>query len=624
MNVFLKHRKTLVLMAMDAAAGALACGFVFFVLQIMIDSELGPIFTMLNERNVMHQSILLVCSMLVGMYISGVYHNMWRFASIRDVSKCLIGYSIGLVLFYILTAAFGVERVDIYIALVSMLLLCMIVTIRIGYSVMYIRAKRSGGEVIKTINTMIVGAGAAAHQVISEMGISSSGYRAVVAVDDDVSKVGKNIHNVKIAGTTNDIPELVEKYNIKNILIAIPSLSKSNKKRILNICSETVCKVKTVPYLHELMMNADFLKQTKDINIEDLLGRDAITLDDAKVSALVKDKVCMVTGGGGSIGSELCRQLAVYQPKKLVIVDIYENNAYDIQQELLLKNPELNLDVRIASVRDYDKMKVLFEELEPEIVYHAAAHKHVPLMETSPEEAIKNNVAGTFNVVSLANFYKVQKFVLVSTDKAVNPTNVMGATKRCCEMIVQYFAQKSDYTEFAAVRFGNVLGSNGSVIPLFERQIASGGPITVTHPEIIRFFMTIPEAVSLILQAGTIAKGGEIFVLDMGEPVKILSLAENLIKLHGLKPHQDINIEFTGLRPGEKLFEELLMAEEGLRETANSKIFIGQQVQIDEEHFVKNIENICKIANSNNSDETVEALKNLVPTFNHSDRAIKK
>ncbi|MBR5808904.1 MAG: polysaccharide biosynthesis protein, partial [Clostridia bacterium] len=319
----------------------------------------------------------------------------------------------------------------------------------------------------------------------------------------------------------------------------------------------------------------------------------------------------------GSIGSELCRQIAKFKPKKLIIVDIYENNAYDIQQELLSKHPELDLDVKIASVRDYDKIKALFEMFKPEIVYHAAAHKHVPLMETSPEEAIKNNVIGTYNVASIANMYGVHKFVLVSTDKAVNPTNVMGATKRCCEMIVQYFAQKNTSTEFVAVRFGNVLGSNGSVIPLFEKQIAVGGPVTVTHPDIIRYFMTIPEAVSLILQAGTIAQGGEIFVLDMGEPVKILTLAENLIRLHGKIPYEDIPIKFSGLRPGEKLFEELLMSEEGLRETANKKIFIGKQIEIDEETFVTSIERIREIANSNNSDETVSELEKIVPTFNH-------
>ncbi len=622
MNVFLKHRRTLLLMAVDLAAGALSCGFIYFVIQLMMGSEASIITIRLKEQNVLYQSTLLVFSILVGMYLCGVYHNMWRYAAVRDFSKCISGFFVGVTMFYMLAILLGVDRVDIFIALSSLLIMCMIVAMRVAYSMLYIRAKNSSED--GRINTMIVGAGTTGNEIISEMNVSANGYKAVIAVDDDLSKLGKKIQNVKVAGTTNDIPELAEKYRIKTIMIAIPSMTKSEKRRILNICSETVCKVKILPYLHELMMNADMLQQTKDVDIEDLLGRDSITLDDEKVSALVKDKVCMVTGGGGSIGSELCRQLASYQPQKLVVVDIYENNAYDIQQELIQKYPELNLDVRIASVRDYDKMKSLFEELNPELVYHAAAHKHVPLMETSPEEAIKNNVAGTFNVASLANFYQVKKFVLVSTDKAVNPTNVMGATKRCCEMIVQYFAQKSTYTEFAAVRFGNVLGSNGSVIPLFERQIASGGPITVTHPEIIRYFMTIPEAVSLILQAGTIARGGEIFVLDMGEPVKILSLAENLIKLHGLRPNVDIKIEFTGLRPGEKLFEELLMAEEGLRETANSKIFIGQQVQIDEQSFVSDIENICRVAASNDSDKTVDALRKLVPTFDHSDKALKK
>ena len=450
-----------------------------------------------------------------------------------------------------------------------------------------------------------------------EMNTSESAYRPVVVVDDDDEKVGRMLQGILVKGKTTDIPAIVEQYDIQTILIAIPSLTGEAKKRIIGICSETVCEVKIIPYMHKVIDGTGLIGQAQNINIEDLLGREAIRFDDTNVREMVSGKVCMITGGGGSIGSELCRQVASFGPKTLVIVDIYENNAYDIQQELLSKYKNLDLDVRIASVRDYDKMKTLFELFKPELVCHAAAHKHVPLMETSPEEAIKNNIFGTFNTASLANEYGVKKFVLVSTDKAVNPTNVMGATKRACEMIVQYFAQKSKFTEFVAVRFGNVLGSNGSVIPLFEKQIAAGGPVTVTHPDIIRYFMTIPEAVSLILQAGTIAKGGEIFVLDMGDPVKILSLAENLIRLHGKEPYNEIDIKFTGLRPGEKLFEELLMSEEGLKETANKKIFIGTQIEIDEESFEKALEVIKAKAMSNNSDATVEELRRLVPTFNH-------
>ena len=362
----------------------------------------------------------------------------------------------------------------------------------------------------------------------------------------------------------------------------------------------------------------NLLEQARGINVEELLGRDVIRFDNTNVKALVQDRICMVTGGGGSIGSELCRQIAKYKPKQLIIVDIYENNAYDIQQELIRDyGDKLNLNTEIASVRDYQKMELLFEEYHPQLVFHAAAHKHVPLMETNPEEAVKNNIVGTYNVSALADLYKVEKFVLISTDKAVNPTNVMGATKRCCEMIVQDMAQKAKKTKFITVRFGNVLGSNGSVIPLFENQIAKGGPVTVTHPDIIRYFMTIPEAVSLILQAASEANGGEIFVLDMGEPVKILSLAENLIKMHGKKPYKDIKIAFTGLRPGEKLYEELLMSEEGLTETSNKKIFIGKQIEVNEKELLNSLEVIRRLANANDKESVVALLQKIVPTFHH-------
>ena len=408
-----------------------------------------------------------------------------------------------------------------------------------------------------------------------------------------------------------DIPRIAEETGAELIILAMPSVDMQTKKRILGICSETMCEVKKLPYIHELV-EGTLLGQTRKINIEDLLGRDVVRFDSDRSKNLIAGKTCMVTGGGGSIGSELCRQIAALSPAKLVIVDIYENNAYDIQQELLIKYGKgLPLEVHIASVRDLDKMDRIFADVRPELVFHAAAHKHVPIMENDPEEAIKNNVQGTYHRAG------VEKFVQISTDKAVNPTNVMGASKRCCEMIVQYFAQKHPGTEFVAVRFGNVLGSNGSVIPLFERQIESGGPITVTHPDIIRYFMTIPEAVSLILQAGAMARGGEIFVLDMGEPVKILSLAENLIRLHGKEPYVDINIEFSGLRPGEKLFEELLMDEEGLRKTENEKIFIGRQIDIDSETFREELEDIIECAKHNDGDAVVAKLRTIVPTFSH-------
>ena len=613
MNFVIRHRRAIMLMFIDMLICLIACAISSISMMYIAASDFG-IKPRLDFDAIMWNSAIITVSFLIGMWFCRVYRSIWRFASVNDFIKCFFGVSFGLLIYYPFKAIFFERYSDICIAMEYLLTVVGVLFVRGLYKYFYIRLSNS--HTAHRTRTMIIGAGEAGKKIIEEMH-SGATYRPVVAVDDDEKKQGRTITDVPVAGTTYDIPKLVEKYRIKTIFFAIPSISAAEKRRILNICSETVCEVKVVPYMYELIANADFLGQEKNINVEDLLGREPIRFSDFEVHELIRGKVCMVTGGGGSIGSELCRQIAAHKPAKLIIVDIYENNAYDIQQELIPQYPELELDVRIASVRDFDKMKVLFEELKPEMVFHAAAHKHVPLMETSPEEAIKNNIGGTYNVAALANEYKVQKFVLVSTDKAVNPTNVMGATKRCCEMIIEYFAQISDFTDFVAVRFGNVLGSNGSVIPLFEKQLANGGPLTVTHPDIIRYFMTIPEAVFLSLQAATLAKGGEIFVLDMGEPVKILNLAENLIKLHGKEPYKDVDIQFTGLRPGEKLFEELLMSEEGIRETQNKKIFIGTQIQIDEKNFPQMIEDIKKIAYSNNSAEAVEALRCVVPTFNH-------
>ena len=613
MSFLRKHKRTILLIMADTIAIACACLFMYLALNLSYQYGIVPI--KLFAGNIALNIVLIVLCNIFGLWVCRVYSNIWRYASVKDFIKCIGGISLGIFCFFIVKYVFEVKCTELFVFASMTLSLLAIIVLRVGYFYLYNSISASPQQ--KKSRTLIVGGGNSCRKILSEMNRPESKYKPVAIVDDDVEKQGRKIFGVTVVGGVGDIPKLVEKYKIKTILVAMPSVTGDEKKRIINICSETVCEVKTIPHLYDLIMNADILEQAKTVNVEDLLGREVIRFDNEDVRSLLRDKVCMVTGGGGSIGSELCRQIAKFGPKKLIIVDIYENNAYDIQQELLTNHPDLDLDVRIASVRDYDKIKVLFELFKPEIVYHAAAHKHVPLMETSPEEAIKNNVIGTYNVASLANMYGVNKFVLVSTDKAVNPTNVMGATKRCCEMIVQYFAQKSEGTEFVAVRFGNVLGSNGSVIPLFEKQIAAGGPVTVTHPDIIRYFMTIPEAVSLILQAGTIALGGEIFVLDMGEPVKILTLAENLIKLHGKIPYTDIPIEFTGLRPGEKLFEELLMSEEGLRETANKKIFIGKQIEIDESEFVASLERIREIANSNDSEKTVEELEKIVPTFNH-------
>lgn len=618
MNFLKNHKRTILLVLADAVAIVCACLFMYLVLNLSYQYKFIPVILFAGNI-VLNISLITVCN-LIGMFICGVYRNIWRYATIKDFSKCIGGIAIGTFSIYaIRLIAIIMDRPfassDIFLLTSMMLSVISVIILRVGYFYIYNSITKSPAE--EKSRTLIVGGGDACRRIISEMKNPESKYKPIAIVDDDPVKINRKLQGIPVVGNVGSIPEVVEKYHIKTILVAMPSVTGEEKKRIMGVCSETICEVKTIPHLYDLIMSADILGQAQPINVEDLLGREVVRFDNEDVKALIRDKVCMVTGGGGSIGSELCRQIAKFHPKKLVIVDIYENNAYDIQQELLSKHPELDLDVRIASVRDYDKIKVLFDMFRPEIVYHAAAHKHVPLMETSPEEAIKNNIIGTYNVASIANMYGVDKFVLVSTDKAVNPTNVMGATKRCCEMIVQYFAQKSTSTEFVAVRFGNVLGSNGSVIPLFEKQIAVGGPVTVTHPDIIRYFMTIPEAVSLILQAGTLANGGEIFVLDMGEPVKILTLAENLIKLHGKIPYQDIQIKFSGLRPGEKLFEELLMSEEGLRETANKKIFIGKQIEINEDEFTQSIDRIREIANSNNSDDTVAELEKLVPTFNH-------
>lgn len=433
--------------------------------------------------------------------------------------------------------------------------------------------------------------------------------------DDDKNKHGRTLHNIMIYGGRDKIIEAVDKYHVDEIFVAMPSVDKKDVAEILNICKETKCKIKTLPGMYQFLNNDIHISDFKDVEIEDLLGREPIKVNLDEIVGYVTNKVIMVTGGGGSIGSELCRQIAAREPKQLVIVDIYENNAYDIQLELRRKYPDLDLKVMIASVRNSTKVNKLFETYHPDIVYHAAAHKHVPLMEDSPNEAVKNNVFGTLNVVKAADQYHTKRFILISTDKAVNPTNIMGATKRICEMIIQTYNKKSK-TEYVAVRFGNVLGSNGSVIPLFKKQIKNGGPVTVTHPDIIRYFMTIPEAVSLVLQAGAYAKGGEIFVLDMGEPVKIADMARNLIKLSGHVPDVDIKIVYTGLRPGEKLYEEILMAEEGMQETPNHLIHIGKPIDIDEDTFFDKLDQL-KIEAYNETDDMRRLVKDIVPTYKY-------
>ena len=571
-------------------------------------------------------SVNVVFCMLV-MVSFGAYARQWRFFNLRDYIMCFfalfIGNALAFAMFFLFGKPIGIGFSSAYFILCT----AGVLTFRALFRTAFLKTQYSG-RIENSAKTLIVGAGAAGQLVLEEirrarydMSNPSNDYLPVCFADDDASKLYRNIKGLFVKGTTDDIPQICQSEGIEQIIVAIPSTTPKNRKRILEICSKTECKIKLVPYLSEIYIDGEkpkLMQEVKDINIDDLLGREPITFDKTEIKNFVEGKVCLVTGGGGSIGSELVRQIAKYNPKQIIIVDIYENNAYDIQQELILDyGDKLNLVTLIASVRDYDKMDKIFNEYRPNLVFHAAAHKHVPLMETVPEEAVKNNIFGTFNVATLAEFYKADKFVLISTDKAVNPTNVMGATKRCCEMIIQYKAQYSTTTEFVATRFGNVLGSNGSVIPLFKRQIENNKPLTVTHPDIIRYFMTIPEAVSLVLEAGAMAKGGEIFVLDMGEPVKILTLAENLIRMYGKVPYKDVEIKFTGLRPGEKLYEELLMNEEGLKSTANKKIFIGKQIHINPTELLSQLDHLQSVVETNDSEASVHVLEEIVPTFNH-------
>ena len=460
---------------------------------------------------------------------------------------------------------------------------------RFSYRILHALQRGISKNTNRPINTMVIGAGEAGNIIITEMKTSKHLNRNVVCViDDNPSKTGKYIRGVRIVGDRTKIKEAAKKYDVDEIMLAIPSADNKDTRDILRICNETTCKLKVLPGVYQLINDEVSVSKLREVSIEDLLGRDTVKIDIDSIAGYVRGKSVLVTGGGGSIGSELCRQIAAHNPRMLIIFDIYENNAYDIQQELKKKYPKLRLEVLIGSVRNTKRIESVMDLYRPDVVYHAAAHKHVPLMEDSPNEAIKNNVFGTYKTARAADKYGVKKFVLISTDKAVNPTNIMGASKRLCEMIIQTFSRYSK-TEFVAVRFGNVLGSNGSVIPLFKKQMAAGGPVTVTHPDIIRFFMTIPEAVSLVMQAGALAHGGEIFVLDMGEPVKIADLAKNLIRLSGYTLGVDMNIEYTGLRPGEKLYEEILTKEEGLQKTANNLIYVGQPLEFDVKKIVSGI-----------------------------------
>lgn len=551
--------------------------------------------------------------------LMGMYDSLWRYAEIVEFFRLVVACAIAILTFVLGSMIiFRDRQVPLSVFFLSAMFATSITLYsRLTYR-MYRNTRLQQAGRKRRRRVMVIGAGEAAATLLHEQHRNPDNDMSIIGVVDDApNKVGRYMMGVQIMGTTDKIPELAAQCEIDTIILAIPSLDDENRQRILTYCSKTKCNMRILPDLRQIMSEGgDLSSRIRDVRVEDLLGREIVKLNPL-TSELVADKVVMVTGGGGSIGSELCRQIASYKPRQLVIVDIYENNAYAIQQELLREyDGKFQLDVEIASVRDSKKVDVLFERFRPEVVFHAAAHKHVPLMEYSPEEAVKNNVCGTFNVAITADKYGVARFVLISTDKAVNPTSVMGATKRLCEMVVQAMAQKSN-TTFVSVRFGNVLGSNGSVLPLFKEQIANGGPLTVTHPDIVRYFMTIPEAVSLVLEAGAMGQGGEIFVLDMGKPVRILELAENLIKLAGFIPYEDINIVFTGLRPGEKLYEELLMDEEGLRKTNNKKIFVGSPISLNKNTFFDHVAALKAIAYTNNSENLVQALLDMVPTFHH-------
>lgn len=576
---------------------------------------------------------------LLTFYVLRLYKSIWRFASFDELTR-IITASIITTIFQMVGITIFMKRMPItYYVIGALVQGCLVLIIRFGYRYVTLERSKKAKNASAAKNAMIIGGGEAGRIIIKELKSSvSTETIPCCIIDDNVNKWGRFIEGVQVVGGRSSINEMVKKYQIHQILLAMPSASVKERKDILDICKDTGCELKMLPGVYQMVNGDVSLGKMRKVNVEDLLGREPIKVQLDEIFQYIRGKTILVTGGGGSIGSELCRQIANHKPQHLIIFDIYENNAYEIEQELKHDYPKLKLSVLIGSVRDSKRINKVFELYRPDIVYHAAAHKHVPLMENSPNEAIKNNVIGTYKTARAALRYGAQRFVLISTDKAVNPTNIMGASKRLCEMVIQsldvighnqrwdllpqldmHADNESDVnycggTRFVAVRFGNVLGSNGSVIPLFNKQIEQGGPVTVTHPNIVRYFMTIPEAVSLVLQAGTYAHGGEIFVLDMGAPVKIDTLARNLIRLSGYKPDDDIKVVYTGLRPGEKLFEEKLMAEEGMRKTKNELIHIGQPIAMDIDLFMKQLKDLAAACYENN-DNIVNIVSDVVPTF---------
>ena len=602
-----KVRRILVFILIDAGI-AVASAIMPFVFRFGIFSiHRNPLF--LNTE-LTYLPVDIIILILVNALLH-LYNRVWTYASIGELYDCIKSAAITEAIYIAYKMLLGVSMFRSYYPFNFMILLLLLCGSRISVRILrgVMRSRHKKGD---AYNVMIIGGGAAASLLIKDYQLSSKKIKIACIIDDNPAKKGKRLADIPIIGGRDEIIRAVDKYGIDEIVIAIPSAPPAEVREIISICQQTKARVRILPAIASTL--SDSLSSTvRDVNYEDLLGRDSVVIRNPELHDFISDKVIMVTGGGGSIGSELCRQIAANKPKKLVIVDIYENTTYELEMELRRYYPEVDIEILIASVRDYDRLDTIFSKYRPDVVYHAAAHKHVPLMETSPNEAIKNNCLGTLNLAKLADIYGVKRFVMISTDKAVRPTNVMGATKRICEMIVQTYNNRSE-TEFVAVRFGNVLGSNGSVIPLFLKQIEAGGPVTLTHREITRFFMTIPEAVSLVLTAGLMAKGGEIFVLDMGEPVKIYDLACNLIRMKGYEPEKDIRIEVVGLRPGEKLYEELLMDEEGLQETANKKIHIGKPIEIDEDKFLAELDRLILKAEDNMADIRRD-IKNICPTY---------
>ena len=618
-----KHNRTrqnrmLLLMVLDvlsiyfAYAFALFLRFDFMYSHILADS-------VHHIPNFLRSMPVWCAATLVVFFLFRLYHSIWRQASVAEIESIILAYLVLLPVYVLIILKMDLNMPKSYYIMGYLLSFGLSTLIRFSFRLLrYVTQSLTRREGVAEDRIMVIGAGAAGQMLIKEMQNSAKlNSRVCCVIDDNPNKLGKLIEGIEIVGNRHDIVNMAKKYNITRIVYAIPSNHPREHSKILNICKETSCRLQTIPGMYQLLNDEVCVSRLRDVEVTDLLGREQVKVNNDEILADLSGKVVLVTGGGGSIGSELCRQIARANPKQLIIFDIYENNAYAIEQELKREMPELNLKTLIGSVRNTNRLNSVMDTYRPDIVFHAAAHKHVPLMEESPNEAIKNNVIGTYKTAAAAANYGVKKFVLISTDKAVNPTNIMGASKRLCEMVVQMMDRQSPDTSFVAVRFGNVLGSNGSVIPLFKKQIAQGGPVTVTDKRIIRYFMTIPEAVSLILQASYYAAGGEIFVLEMGEPVKIDDMARNLIRLSGYTPDVDIKIEYTGLRPGEKLYEEMLMDEEGMKETENKLIHIGRPIEMDDAWFLEKLRELDE-ASREESDRIKLLVSQVVPTYKYT------